>query len=43
VVFHGGIDDSRDAAGVKEQFLRMALDETLAGKPVTKTAAQVFA
>lgn len=43
VVFHGGIDDSRDAAAVKQQFLKLALEETLAGKPVTTTAAPVFA
>lgn len=43
IVFHGGIDDSRSAAGVKQQFLKMALDATLAGQPVAVTSAQVFA
>jgi len=37
------MDDSRDAAGVKQQFLKTAIDETIGGKPVTTTTAQVFA
>ncbi len=43
IVFHGGIDDSRDGTAVTQRYLATALDETLAGKPVTTTASQVFA
>ena len=43
IVYHGAIDDSRDPDAVKQRYLITALDETLAGKPVTTTASQVFA
>jgi hypothetical protein len=43
VVFHGGLDDNRDAASVKQRFLAQAIDEVLAGKPVTVAQSQVFA
>ena len=39
----GAIDDSRDPGAVKERYLVTALDETLAGKPVTTTSSQVSA
>jgi len=42
IVFRGGIDDSRDEAGVKQRFLAEAIKETLAGKPVTTKTAKVF-
>jgi len=43
VVYHGGVDDSRDPAGVKQQYLKMALDQTLAGSPVTVSTSPVQA
>lgn len=43
IVYHGAIDDSRDPDAVKQRYLVTALDETLAGKPVTTTSSQVFA
>jgi hypothetical protein len=43
VVYHGAIDDARDPNSKKQQYLAPALDETLAGKPVTTSASQVFA
>jgi peroxiredoxin len=42
IVFRGGIDDSRDEAGVKQRLLAEAIKETLAGKPVTTKTAKVF-
>jgi peroxiredoxin len=42
IVFRGGIDDSRDEAGVKQRLLAEAIKETLAGKPVTVPTAKVF-
>ena len=42
IVFRGGIDDSRDEAGVKQRFLADAIKETLAGKKVTTTTAKAF-
>jgi thiol-disulfide isomerase/thioredoxin len=43
VVYHGGIDDSKDPAGVQRRHLAVALDEYLAGKPVRVPTSQVFA
>lgn len=43
VLYHGSLDDSRDPAGVKNHYLATALDEHLAGKPVTTSQSQVFA
>ena len=42
IVFRGGIDDSRDEAGVKRRHLAEAIKETLAGKPVSVTTAKPF-
>jgi peroxiredoxin len=42
LLYHGRIDNSRDAAGVNSSELRDALDLTLAGKPVEKTTAVAF-
>ena len=41
IVFRGGIDDSRDEAGVKRRHLAEAIKEVLAGKPVSVTTAKV--
>ena len=43
IVYRGAIDDSRDAAAVKQRYLETALAETLAGKPVTVTTSLVRA
>ncbi len=40
--YHGAIDDSQDASGVKEHFLKKALDELLAGRKVTTTYHKPF-
>lgn len=40
LVFRGGIDDSRDEAGVKRRHLAEAIKEILAGKPVSVTTAK---
>jgi len=43
VLYRGGIDDNMsDPAKVKNKFVAQALDEILAGKPVTKTTGPVF-
>jgi len=43
IVYRGGIDDSRDASGVKQRYLQNAIDQTLAGKPVTVATSLVQA
>lgn len=43
VHYRGPVDDNRNPTQVKERLLARALDEVLAGKPVTKPYAQVFA
>jgi thiol-disulfide isomerase/thioredoxin len=43
IVYHGAIDDSRDPTAVKQRYLATALDEVLAGKPVTVATSTVFA
>jgi hypothetical protein len=43
IVYHGAVDDSRDANAVKQRYLATALDELLAGKPIATPASQVFA
>ena len=40
--YHGRVDNSRDAAGVKRQDVRAALDELLAGKEVSVTETKAF-
>jgi len=42
LIYHGRIDNSRDAAGVNSSELRDAINLTLAGKPVEKTTAMAF-
>ena len=43
VLYRGGIDDNMsDPAKVKNKFVAAALDEILAGKPVSKTTGPVF-
>ncbi len=43
IVYHGAIDDSRDPGAVKQRYLATALDELLAGKPITTTSSTVSA
>jgi hypothetical protein len=43
IVFHGAVDDSREAANVKQRYFAPAADELLAGKPVTVSSSPVFA
>jgi peroxiredoxin len=42
LLYHGRIDNSKDAAQVNVNDLRDALDAALAGKPVEKTTAAAF-
>ena len=42
LVYHGRIDNSRNAAQVETSDLRNALDAALSGKPVEKTEAKAF-
>lgn len=42
LVYHGRIDNSRNAANVESSDLRNALNATLSGKPVEKTEAKAF-
>lgn len=42
LVYHGRIDNARNAAQIETNDLRNALDASLAGKPVEKTEAKAF-
>ena len=42
LVYHGRIDNSRNAAQVETPDLRNAIDAVLSGKPVEKTEAKAF-
>jgi peroxiredoxin len=42
LLYHGRIDNSRDATQVETSELRDALEATLAGKPVAKATANAF-
>ena len=42
LLYHGRIDNSKDASGVNATELRNAMDAVLAGKPVEKTSAMAF-
>ena len=43
IIYHGAVDDSRDPQAVKQHYLATALDEHIAGKPVTVASSDVFA
>jgi redoxin len=43
ILFRGALDDSKDPSGVKQHYAAVAIDEHLAGKPITTAASQVFA
>jgi peroxiredoxin len=42
LVYHGRIDNAKDAANVNSSELRDAIEATLNGKPVAKTTASAF-
>lgn len=42
LVYHGSVDNDRSGANVSAQFLRVAMDETLAGKPISKPETKAF-
>jgi peroxiredoxin len=42
LVYHGRIDNSQNTANITANDLRAALDEMLAGKPITKTGGAAF-
>ena len=42
LIYHGAIDDDRSGQNVSATFLRIALDENLSGKPVTKAKTKAF-
>ena len=42
LVYHGRIDNSQNTANITSNDLREALDEMLAGKPITKTGGAAF-
>ena len=42
LLYHGRIDNSRNAAQVESSDLRNALEQALSGKPVEKTEAKAF-
>lgn len=42
LLYHGRIDNSKDASGVNATELRDAMDASLAGKPIEKTSAMAF-
>jgi peroxiredoxin len=42
LLYHGRIDNSKDASGVNATELRDAMEAVLAGKPVEKTSAMAF-
>jgi peroxiredoxin len=42
LLYHGRIDNSKDASGVNATELRDAMDAAVAGKPIAKTSAMAF-
>jgi peroxiredoxin len=42
LIYHGRIDNSRNAGQIETSDLRNALDASLAGKPIEKTEAKAF-
>lgn len=42
LIYHGRIDNAKDATQVSSSELRAAIEATLAGKPVTKSTANAF-
>lgn len=42
LVYHGSVDNDRSGENVSAQFLRVAMDENLAGKPISKSETKAF-
>ena len=42
LVYHGAIDNDRSGENVTANYLRVALDENLAGKPISKAETRAF-
>jgi peroxiredoxin len=42
LVYHGAIDNDKSATNITNNFLRTALDEFLAGKPITKAETKAI-
>lgn len=42
LIYHGAIDNDRSGQNVKETYLRVALDESLGGKSITKPETKAF-
>lgn len=42
LVYHGAVDNDRSGENVTVNYLRVAMDENLAGKPVTKAETRAF-
>lgn len=42
LVYHGSVDNDRSGTNITTQFLRVAMDENLAGKPISKPETKAF-
>jgi len=42
LLYHGAIDNDRSGKNITDQYLRTAFEETLGGKPVSRTKANAF-
>lgn len=42
LIYHGAIDNDRSGQNIKETYLRVALDESLGGKSITKPETKAF-
>ncbi len=42
LLYHGAIDNSRDGQNITSNYLRIAFDSSLAGKPIEKTKINAF-
>lgn len=42
LIYHGAIDNDRSGKNITDQYLRTAFEESLSGKPVTRTKANAF-
>lgn len=42
LIYHGAIDNDRSGKNITDHYLRTAFEESLSGKPVTRTKANAF-
>ena len=42
LLYHGAIDNDRSGRSISDDYLRVAFDSSLAGKPIAKTRANAF-